>query len=304
MSGTDELAMRPEALTHTSIPRRIRTIPMLPLLVLCILLASPHQESNITGAGDKYVTAWSVLILDDNLSVVPHEVKKAATMVVSGGDPPPPDHSFELRGFCGIHLDHDRARCLEWYSQAGWAYPDPGPEQLEQEWHVVRDWVQHAGRWFEAAVWMCCFECLALLAILNALFFRGGFLFRLLGIEVVTRTKETASRLHCLFRALVAWGPSLVCVTTALLIRFSAELPESHELHLSKASILSTIIFSGDGGSANIAWFLVMLSAVVMALGGFFAAMWPEKSLQDRIVGTRLRFANDCSEPLLEQGSP
>jgi uncharacterized RDD family membrane protein YckC/tRNA A-37 threonylcarbamoyl transferase component Bud32 len=91
-------------------------------------------------------------------------------------------------------------------------------------------------------------------SICSAAFFRGGLMFQLLGITIATREGPEASRVLALWRAIVAWLPSLIFV--------------------------AGVVF-------QIPWLAVAALAVTV-LGLASAALTPDRGLHDRVLGTRL----------------
>jgi hypothetical protein len=87
---------------------------------------------------------------------------------------------------------------------------------------------------------------------------RGGLLLRMLGIAVVDRSSREAARWRCGLRALVAWLP----IFAPFLIRMSVGYP--------------------------VRLWMVVLSVTVFLAGAAYAIANPVRSVQDRIVGTRL----------------
>lgn len=106
---------------------------------------------------------------------------------------------------------------------------------------------------------MCLGTYVGLPALLAALLFRGGLLLRIVGLVVLRKNGERASRLRVFWRGLIAWSPAMI---------------------LPFLSVALVPLF-GSAGTAVI---------VVLLAGGL--AAWslalPERSLQDRLAGTWL----------------
>jgi hypothetical protein len=96
-------------------------------------------------------------------------------------------------------------------------------------------------------------------ALLAAPLFRGGLLLRLLGLAVVRRDGERASRLRVLWRGLIAWSPFLAMPFLA--------------------GALSPLVGAG--------WTAVIVLAVIGVCVGWSLSL-PHRSLQDRLAGTCL----------------
>ena len=90
---------------------------------------------------------------------------------------------------------------------------------------------------------------------------------RALGIAVVTRTGEEASRLRALGRGLVAWSPFIAIL-----------------LFVFRNSVRS-VQFSVPPAGLAVALAVLFLSGVG---GALWAALHPRRGLQDRIAGTWL----------------
>ena len=115
----------------------------------------------------------------------------------------------------------------------------------------------------------------AVFALLAALLFKEGILMRSFGIAVVTRTGWEASRLRALGRGLVAWLPLMALLV--LLFRSSVVAG------LQAGSGIS------DGWQRHpIAIVAIAALGVLFLGGGLWAALHPERGLQDRIAGTWL----------------
>jgi hypothetical protein len=95
---------------------------------------------------------------------------------------------------------------------------------------------------------------MCLLAILSATYFRGGFMFRLLGIALADHNGYEASRHRVLLRAVVAWLP---CVCFVGAIGFDSTLAAATAM-------------------------------VVVIAGAALAVVTPGRGLQDRLAGTWL----------------
>ena len=96
-------------------------------------------------------------------------------------------------------------------------------------------------------------------ALIAALLFRGGLLLRLLGLAVVRRDGERASRMRVLWRGLIAWSPFLAMPFLA--------------------AALSPAVGAG--------WTTVMVVGFLTACVGLSLSL-PHRSLQDRLAGTCL----------------
>jgi hypothetical protein len=104
----------------------------------------------------------------------------------------------------------------------------------------------------------------ALIGIGSAWLFRGGLLLRIFGIEVVTKHGEPVSRLRALWRGLLAWGLVII------------------------ASILFVPAFRPAGVPENVDIAIAVFMATLFVAGAAWAAVYPERGLQDRIAGTYL----------------
>jgi hypothetical protein len=102
------------------------------------------------------------------------------------------------------------------------------------------------------------------LGILLAFALRGGLGLRVGGISVQRGDGEPASRLRCLWRALVAWSPLAVVAALGVATFIRPALPASGLL----------------AGAA--------LAGAVLGLGAAYALRHPSRGLQDRLVGTVL----------------
>jgi hypothetical protein len=103
------------------------------------------------------------------------------------------------------------------------------------------------------------FVCAALFSVAAALLFRGGLLLRALGITVVRRDGEDASRVRMFWRACVAWSWMPLGITS-----FSTLKP-----------------LTGESGA------IAIVAPLVLGVIAWSAAR-PGRSLQDRLSGTWL----------------
>ncbi len=104
-------------------------------------------------------------------------------------------------------------------------------------------------------MWLC------VTAPVSAFAFRGGFLFTVFGIRVVTRHGVRASRVRCLWRGLVTWAPVYGWVVMLFTV-----LPIAHRG-------IGKVAFAG---------------IAILFLYGIVAAVVRERSFQDRFAGTYL----------------
>ena len=113
---------------------------------------------------------------------------------------------------------------------------------------------------------------LAALGMLSAAFFRGGLLFRLLGVGVVDASGRETSRVRASVRATIAWSPFLILDIPVFLV-------------------LRTMEQSGAfprGPWLPVPWLVfVGLPAAVLATVAW-SARDPRRGLQDRLAGTHL----------------
>ena len=106
--------------------------------------------------------------------------------------------------------------------------------------------------------------CAAVLGILSAVAFRGGGALRLLGIAVAGPDGAHASRVRCLWRAVIAWSPLLGIVLAFELMRLAGRRP---------------------GWAVDV----VEALGLLIFLGGCVAALVrPARGIQDRLAGTWL----------------
>jgi hypothetical protein len=94
--------------------------------------------------------------------------------------------------------------------------------------------------------------------LFGALLLRGGILMRALGIAVVTRSGHEASRLRAFGRGLVAWSPLMALPIVLIEVRQPIRMP---------VAVALGVLFAG---------------------GAVWAALHPERGVQDRIAGTWL----------------
>jgi hypothetical protein len=152
------------------------------------------------------------------------------------------------------------------------AHPDPSDEEVASAKERIRallessevvepqaiDMMAHTiiiGTTVGILIWV------SVLAPISAFLFRGGFLFNLFGIGVVTRHGARASRLRCFWRGLVTWAPILGGVTCLIALEYRAERIEGMVL----IAVIATLFITG-----------VIVSVV------------KKRSLQDRLAGTYL----------------
>ena len=110
----------------------------------------------------------------------------------------------------------------------------------------------------------------AALGLLSAALFRGGLLFRLLGVGVVNASGEEVSRGRAFVRAAIAWSPFVI---VGLAVDWAVMEP--------------------SGAVQPIAWlplpwlvFVVLPAALLASIA--WSAKDPQRGLQDRLAGTYL----------------
>jgi uncharacterized RDD family membrane protein YckC len=101
--------------------------------------------------------------------------------------------------------------------------------------------------------------------IASAFIFRGGLILYLTGITAQTGDGEKASRLRCIWRALIVWSPMLITLIGAIIGLFGFPL---------KMLELSSII--------------IIILWVPLTAGAIYAVVSPERGIQDRLAGTHL----------------
>ena len=122
---------------------------------------------------------------------------------------------------------------------------------------------------------MALLSVVAVFAILGAFLARGGLLMRARGIAVVTGAGRRVSRLRALGRALVAQLPLI----TLLVVLFQSGVVAGMQAGYGLAD--------GWQGHSNAVVAVAALGMLFLG-GGLWAALHPERGLQDRIAGTWL----------------
>ena len=115
----------------------------------------------------------------------------------------------------------------------------------------------------DALCWLLAFSA-AIPGILMALCFRGGLVLRTAGLKVMNHDGSKSSRLQIVWRSLLGWSPTLLG---------------------------TLLVGSFVGGSEALSWrsATILMVALLPAVGFlFWAALLPERGLQDRIAGTSL----------------
>ena len=149
-------------------------------------------------------------------------------------------------------------------------YPNPTEEEfaeaeaafepiLAKKRERDEDFLEALNRWMPlGAAGGFLLLCVAVPAILAALCFRGGLLLLSLGLVVVRKDGRRASRARVLWRSLVTWLPLIILL------------------------ILLSLVAVKTG---SVAW--VYVTTVGMIIYSFLMVI-PERSLSDRLAGTRL----------------
>ena len=109
----------------------------------------------------------------------------------------------------------------------------------------------------------------AFIGCLSGLFFRGGVLFRLLGIRVVSQTGSQVTRLRGFYRSFLAWLPGLFCLLIFPLFPWS----ELAIRFVDERWLFAIVVFLA------VTWFIA---------GAIWAVVSPHRSLADRIAKTYL----------------
>jgi hypothetical protein len=156
--------------------------------------------------------------------------------------------------------------------------PAPTDSELRQAAGVVEPYLQRM--WPEGLVtplaifskprflvvvsaWTLLMFC-ALPSLVAAVLFRGGLVLRMLGLAVVKKDGARASRLRIFWRSVIAWSPALLSITLM-----------EPQLH----------VFGAFSGERAVAISLALILAVSLVV---WAALLPERGLQDRLAGTCL----------------
>jgi hypothetical protein len=162
------------------------------------------------------------------------------------------------------------------------AHPSPSAEELEDAASIVGRFLENRRNRTPAPVIylglagvglpLIPLMVLAVTGLLSAATFRGGLLYRLLGVGVVNAFGEETSRVRAFMRAAIAWSPFVI---VALTVFFALDVMEpSGELSRLTWLPLSWIVF------------LVMPGALLTVVA--WSASNPRSGLQDRIARTYL----------------
>ncbi len=110
------------------------------------------------------------------------------------------------------------------------------------------------------------FVVITILGIMSAFIFHGGLLLYLSGITVQTGDGEKASRLRCLWRALIGWSPVLITLICAII----------------------TVFFVPPLGILEFSSVVIVVLWLPLFVGAIYAVAKPERGIQDRLAGTYL----------------
>ena len=126
-------------------------------------------------------------------------------------------------------------------------------------------------------------------ALVLAFVFRGGPWMRLFGIHVQTVDGRPASRLRCLFRALIVYAPGLLtlALTMTIVAETWAQLDGGSAREIGRAigsSIRSSGVSMFDANAVIILW----LPGALFILGAILALVHPERGAADYIARTHL----------------
>jgi eukaryotic-like serine/threonine-protein kinase len=89
----------------------------------------------------------------------------------------------------------------------------------------------------------------ALIGCLSGFFFRGGVLFRLLGIRVVSEAGFQVTRLRSFYRSFLAWSPGLCCLLIFPLFPWSGPMARSVDERWFLATVVSLVVTSLIAGA-------------------------------------------------------
>lgn len=127
-------------------------------------------------------------------------------------------------------------------------------------------------------------------ALLLAFVFRGGPILRLFGLTVQDRYGNAATRARCLLRATVALAPVLLAAVPHCIIVFSNVWNRAVGQPIWTMGRASEILFPNSPKEIVLLIVACVGSALnlVFIAGSIWAVVRPDRSLQDRIAGTRL----------------
>ena len=128
-----------------------------------------------------------------------------------------------------------------------------------------------------------------LAGLLSAALIRGGLLLRLLGIAIVTEEGVDAAGWRVFVRALIAWSPVVAVVPV---LPFA--VPVFPFLDTGPSATSATVTASAPAGTAvdpvlvNPALLVLVVLIGLWVVGAIWAALHPDRGIQDRIAGTWL----------------
>jgi hypothetical protein len=162
------------------------------------------------------------------------------------------------------------------------ARPSPSVEEIDDASRIVSRFLENRRESAPSALFslglsavgipLTSLTFLAALGVLSAALFRGGLLFRLLGVGVVDGSGRETSSVRASVRAMIAWSPFVILDIPVFLVLRAME----HSGAFSRGPWLS------------VPWLVfVVLPAAVLATVAW-SARNPRRGLQDRLAGTHL----------------
>ena len=117
--------------------------------------------------------------------------------------------------------------------------------------------------------------------------FRGGPVFKFMGIQVCNSRGRPASRVTCAIRAMISWFPAIVSVGGFLLLMIFAEF-ESHKSEMTLEEGTLAFDLTSNPGLVAILFLGGLLVGLVLLVGLAFAIYSPKRGAVDYILRTRL----------------
>jgi len=170
---------------------------------------------------------------------------------------------------------------------------EPGTEEIHRATEILSDMLENPprrslyGGIHEAYEWIFYwYFCLVPIWILLGIVFKGGVMYRIFGIAVVTRSGLEASRIRLAARTLLAWSPIIL---TWIWIAGSSPYDNISDPRWSDG-FFRPVFFLGGQFVLSIQQQhpIPLIMFAVLLMGGMWAVAHPDRGLHDRMIGTYL----------------
>ncbi len=171
-------------------------------------------------------------------------------------------------------------------------YPNPSEGEQQGARKVLWDWICASTGWTLSYFASLCAAFTFLISLIGATVFRSSLIFSSLGLQLVNRRGQLASRLRVTARTASTWLPVLLPAAFGILVRMRTVVAAEHWDLMNYVGFSAHLFYGSTPGPVTaeeaLASGLMIVSLLIWLGGTLHTLCHASRSLQDRLAGTLL----------------